>query len=202
MAKTSIKKKRPSDGRTLRQYAALPYMRNEAGEVEVLIMSSRETRRAVIPKGWPMRSLKGWKAAEIEAREEAGLVGQISSRSVGQYLYWKRLPSSFVLVKVVVYPLRVTRQLADWPEKHERDRQWVNPQDAATLIDETDLGELIVAFARSLDAKPKAVAKRADGMADGGTSQDGGKSRPKGSADEKPRSKPGRGQNASARSSA
>lgn len=160
MAKSSIKKKRPSDGRPLQQYAALPYVRNEDGEVEILVMSSRETRRVVIPKGWPIRNRKSWKTAEIEARQEAGLVGEIGHRSIGQYQYWKRLPASFVLVKVSVYPLCVTRQLTDWPEKHERTQSWMAPQDAATLIDETELGDLILEFARSLDTKPKAATRR------------------------------------------
>lgn len=159
MAKPSIKKKRPSDGRPLQQYAALPYVRNEDGEIEVLVMSSRETRRAVIPKGWPMRNRKNWKTAEIEARQEAGVIGEIGHRRIGQYHYWKRLPSSFVLVRVAVYPLRVTRQLTEWPEKHQRTQKWVRPQDAAILIDETELGDVIVAFAKSLDLEPKAARR-------------------------------------------
>ncbi len=79
-------------------------MRNEDGEIEILVMSSRETRRVVIPKGWPIRDRKSWKTAEIEARQEAGVVGEIGHRSIGQYQYWKRMPSSFVLVKVVSLP--------------------------------------------------------------------------------------------------
>jgi hypothetical protein len=163
MAKSSTKKRRPSDGRPLRQYAALPYVHNENGEIEILVMSSRETRRAVVPKGWPIRNRKSWKTAEIEARQEAGLVGEIARRHVGQYRYWKRMDSSFVLVKVSVYPLRVTRQLTEWPEKHERTQSWMPPHDAATLIDETELGEIIIAFAQSFDAKPKSKSRRRQG---------------------------------------
>ncbi|MDF2996644.1 MAG: hypothetical protein K0R27_2281 [Xanthobacteraceae bacterium] len=160
MAKSSVKKKRPSDGRPQQQYAALPYVRNENGTIEVLVMSSRETRRAVIPKGWPMRNRKSWKTAEIEARQEAGLIGEIGHRSIGEYRYWKRLDSSFVLVKVAVYPLRVTRQLTDWPEKHERVQKWLPPEDAAALVDETELGEIIVTFSQSIVPKPKAARRR------------------------------------------
>jgi len=167
MAKSSVKKKRATDGRPLQQYAALPYVRNEDGVIEVLVMSSRETRRAVIPKGWPMRNRKNWKTAEIEARQEAGLIGEIGHRPVGQYRYWKRLDTSFVLVKVAVYPLRVTRQLTDWPEKHERNQRWVLPPDAATLIDETELGEIILEFAKSLEARPKSAPRPAKRVAAG-----------------------------------
>lgn len=160
MAKSSVKKKRPLDGRPLQQYAALPYVRNEDGAIEVLVMTSRDTRRAVIPKGWPMRDRKNWKTAEIEARQEAGLIGEIGHRPIGQYRYWKRLDASFALVKVTVYPMIVKRHLTDWPEKHQRVQSWVSPQDAATLIDETELGDLIIAFAESVAAKPKAGRRR------------------------------------------
>lgn len=160
MAKSSVKKKRPLDGRPLQQYAALPYVRNEDGAIEVLVMTSRETRRAVIPKGWPMRDRKNWKTAEIEARQEAGLIGEIGHRPLGQYRYWKRLDEAFALVKVTVYPLNVRRHLTDWPEKHQRVQSWVSPQDAATLVDETELGDLIIAFAESMAAKPKSNRRR------------------------------------------
>lgn len=163
MAKSSVKKKRPLDGRPLQQYAALPYVRNEDGAIEVLVMTSRDTRRAVIPKGWPMRDRKSWKTAEIEARQEAGLIGEVGHRALGQYRYWKRLDASFALVKVSVYPLCVKRQLTDWPEKHQRVQSWVSPEDAATLVDETELGELILAFAQSMNGEPKTARKRRQG---------------------------------------
>lgn len=170
MAKNATKKitaRKRSDGRPLQQYAALPYICNPDGTLEVLVMSSRETRRAVIPKGWPMKNRKSWKAAEIEARQEAGVLGVVGRRRLGQYRYWKRLERSFALVKVSVFPLRVTRHLTDWREKHERVLFWMNPEDAATLVDEPELGELIRDFAAALDGKgkkpagKKAVAKKA-----------------------------------------
>ncbi|MCS0504426.1 NUDIX hydrolase [Ancylobacter sp. GSK1Z-4-2] len=117
--------------------------------MQILLVSSRETHRAVIPKGWPMRNRKDWKSAQIEARQEAGIVGDISRKRIGQYLYWKRLDTHFALVKVSVFPLAVRRQLGDWPERHERERRWMTPEDAALLVDETDLGALITEFAQS-----------------------------------------------------
>nr|WP_258733568.1 NUDIX hydrolase [Ancylobacter mangrovi] len=96
-----------------------------------------------------MRNRKDWKSAQIEARQEAGIVGDISRKRIGQYLYWKRLDTHFALVKVSVFPLAVRRQLGDWPERHERERRWMTPEDAALLVDETDLGALITEFAQS-----------------------------------------------------
>ncbi|MDQ0303002.1 NUDIX hydrolase [Ancylobacter polymorphus] len=148
-----------TDGRPLNQVAALPYRVTPAGEVEVLIMTSRETQRVVIPKGWPMKNRKDWKSAEIEARQEAGVVGEVGRKRLGQYLYWKRLDSHFALVKVSVYPLAVRRQLADWPERHERAQIWLPAEDAALLIDEPELGAIMVDFAQSRAARLLAASK-------------------------------------------
>ena len=58
------------------QYAALPY-RFEGRQVRILLITSRQTRRWVIPKGWPMSGLKPQDVAATEAGEEAGVVGEI-----------------------------------------------------------------------------------------------------------------------------
>jgi len=152
MPKTKRKIKLATAGRILEQVAALPFRWSEGGELEILVMSSRETHRVVIPKGWPMKNRKDWKSAEIEAREEVGVVGEITRKRIGQYRYWKRLEAHFVLCKVSVYPLAVRRQLDDWPERHERVHSWLSPEHAALLVDETDLGILILEFAKSQQA--------------------------------------------------
>ena len=61
------------------QYAALPY-RIVRRRVEILLITSRDTRRWVIPKGWPMKGLKPQDAAAVEAAEEAGLIGEVEGR--------------------------------------------------------------------------------------------------------------------------
>ena len=55
------------------QLAALCYREGE-GEPEVLLVTSRNTRRLIIPKGWPMARHSARKTAKKEAFEEAGLV--------------------------------------------------------------------------------------------------------------------------------
>lgn len=159
MAKQKQIRRRMTDGRPLSQVAALPYRVTPAGEIEVLIMTSRETQRVVIPKGWPMKNRKDWKSAEIEARQEAGVVGEVGRKRLGQYLYWKRLDTHFALVKVSVYPLAVRRQLADWPERHERAQVWLPAEDAALLIDEPELGAILLDFSQSRAARLLAAAK-------------------------------------------
>ncbi|MBV8501276.1 MAG: hypothetical protein JO006_06135 [Paucibacter sp.] len=55
------------------------------------MITSRTRRRWIIPKGWPIKGLKGWKTTEIEAREKAGGLGAIAKRSVGSFRYQKVL---------------------------------------------------------------------------------------------------------------
>jgi 8-oxo-dGTP pyrophosphatase MutT (NUDIX family) len=72
----------------------IPIRRNDDGTVEVLVITSRETNRWVIPKGWPMRKRKPSEAAMIEAYEEAGVRGHIiGRRRLGHYHSRKMLPA-------------------------------------------------------------------------------------------------------------
>lgn len=140
--------KRGKPGDQLRQVAALPYIRKPDGRVLVLVMTSRQTRRPVIPKGWRMKGRKDREAAAIEAFQEAGVVGKPWKKPAGKYLYWKRLPDRFALVRVHVYPLEVAEQAEDWPEKDEREFAWLTPLDAALLVDEPQLKSILRAFSQ------------------------------------------------------
>lgn len=133
----------------IRQVAALPYRRSEAGAVEFLLVTSRETARFVIPKGWPMKGLPDWKAAALEARQEAGLIGEVGRKPFGTYRYWKRLKVVFVPVTVSVFAMRVKKEKPAWREMEARHKRWLTPAEAATLVDEPELATLIGDFARS-----------------------------------------------------
>jgi 8-oxo-dGTP pyrophosphatase MutT (NUDIX family) len=126
------------------QVAALPYRRRGKG-LQVLLITSRETRRWVIPKGWPMKGKKDWNAAAIEAFEEAGIKGEIGHKTIGFYHYVKRLRVRDLDCEVVVYPLEVRKLLDKWPEKRERQRKWFDAAKAATLVDEDGLKAIIEA---------------------------------------------------------
>ena len=126
-----------------RQAAALPYRINSDGELEILVLTSRQTRRFVVPKGWLKKGLSESATAAEEAFEEAGVKGQVGKKPLGTYSYWKRQNRLFDRIKVHVYALKVTEQDAQWPEKKERDRAWLPVEDAATLIDEQELATLV-----------------------------------------------------------
>ena len=129
-----------------RQYAALPF--RYLHSLEILLISSRDTGRWVIPKGWPMKGRKPHAAAAREALEEAGLVGQIGKRSIGSYSYVKRLKNGAPLVcEVDVFPLKVDRQRPRWREQNQRTVRWFPAEEAATLVEEPGLQALIDEFA-------------------------------------------------------
>ena len=128
-----------------KQIAALPYRRDGKG-IEILLITSRETRRWVIPKGWPMRGKKDWNSAAREAFEEAGVEGKIGKKSIGRFVYDKRLASGKLApTEVTVYPLSVNVILGQWPEKSERRRKWMTAAEAAEQVMEDGLKAIIQA---------------------------------------------------------
>jgi 8-oxo-dGTP pyrophosphatase MutT (NUDIX family) len=135
---------KPTHHRTGGQFAALP-VRIKEGSLEILLITSREAARWVIPKGWPTRGLRPRDVAAREAFEEAGLVGRIvGKRSIGSYYYIKRLPENQErLCRVKVFLLLVDHQVEDWPEKGQREFQWVTPQRAAYMVDECGLSQIV-----------------------------------------------------------
>src|ERR1700722_10176279 len=119
------------------QYAALPYRTSEASGVEVLLVTSRTTRRWIIPKGWPLDGKPPHATAAQEAREEAGLVGTITKRPIGSYPYTKRLKSGEAIeCEVHVFPMEETSQKRSWPEKGKRVVQWFSRTAAAETIED------------------------------------------------------------------
>jgi 8-oxo-dGTP pyrophosphatase MutT (NUDIX family) len=129
---------------TQQQYAALPWRRGADAAIEVMLLTSRDTGRWVIPKGWPVRGLSPAQSAAHEAREEGGLVGRVGDQAIGRYHYNKGMPDkSSVPCAVDVFALEVERQLKSWPERNERRTQWFLPEEAAAAVDEPELAALI-----------------------------------------------------------
>ncbi len=129
----------------LHQYGALPFSISEAGTLRVLLVTTRGSRRWIIPKGWPIRDLTPAATAAREAYEEAGLIGTVvGDEPVGYYRYEKRRnarkPMRF---EVSVFLFAVERQLAKWPEKAERKTRWFTPAEASALTASTELANIL-----------------------------------------------------------
>ncbi len=131
-----------------RQYAALPSTVGADGQRLILLVTSRETRRWVLPKGWAERGVTPHDQAAREAFEEAGVEGEIGQERIGSYRYLKRLSGGrTVPCRVDVYPLAVDRLLDDWPEKEQRELCWFTPSDAAAVVEESGLIALLLDLA-------------------------------------------------------
>ncbi len=131
------------------QYGALPYRVSNGSRAEFMLVTSRETRRWIIPKGWPKKGKSPHRSAAREAFEEAGVVGAIGRRSVGTFSYEKRLKNGgSIECEVRVFPLEVKRQNKQWPEKQERRVKWLSASKAAEKVKEPMLSEMIRRLAR------------------------------------------------------
>ncbi len=127
------------------QVAALP-IRRTGGDIEVLLVTSRETRRWVIPKGWPWADRGHHEAAAAEAWEEAGIRGTVCDVPVGTFHYDKRRKEDVLAVEVTVFLLDVHEEATHWPEESQRSRAWFSPEAAAKAVVEEELKTLLLAL--------------------------------------------------------
>jgi 8-oxo-dGTP pyrophosphatase MutT (NUDIX family) len=137
------------------QVGAMPVRLDDKGEPEVLLLTSRETRRWIIPKGWRMKGRTPWEAAAQEALEEAGVVGRPRKKPLGSYVYFKRRKAHFDVCRVDVYVLAFAKQLKTWREIGQREIKWLPLAAAAELVEEPGL----VALLRKLHATGLGKAK-------------------------------------------
>jgi 8-oxo-dGTP pyrophosphatase MutT (NUDIX family) len=132
-------------GNVRTQYAAICYRHdNGDGSIEVLLITSRDRGRWVIPKGWPMRKKKPHEIARQEAWEEAGVRGRVRKKAWGHYTYMKKLDDGELVPAVVqVHLLDVKQMEDDFPERHQRRLAWFRPSIAASAVEEPELSGLI-----------------------------------------------------------
>jgi uncharacterized protein len=112
-----------------------------------MLVTSRETRRWVIPKGNRASGTSPHAAAAVEAEEEAGVRGSVCPTPLGSFRYRKtRKTGASLMFDVDVYPLAVTQELDSWKEASQRERRWFSLSDAADAVEEPDLATLIRSF--------------------------------------------------------
>ena len=125
------------------QVGALCVRRADDGSQQVLLVTSRGSGRWIIPKGWPVKSLKDHQAAAREAEEEAGVSGKVRAKPIGKYTYPKTDGSNRRSLRVAVFLLSVRRERRRWPERDERRRAWFPVHKAAKEVSEPELRTLI-----------------------------------------------------------
>jgi len=135
-----------------RQLAALCW-RSVSGDAapssgrEILLVTS-STGRWILPKGWPITGKTPAEAALTEAWEEGGVKkGKVSRRPLGSYMATKlTLRGDEEPCLLQVYAIKVRKTVDDFPESAVRERLWVCPRIAATLVHEDGLREILLNF--------------------------------------------------------
>jgi ADP-ribose pyrophosphatase YjhB (NUDIX family) len=108
-------------GADIGQVGAVPLLLDADNTLRVVLVTTRGSGRWTIPKGNPIKGLSLPRTAEVEAFEEAGLIGRAKKKPLGSYQFWKRQEDYWQLAHVLVFPLLVKEQLADFKEKGERE---------------------------------------------------------------------------------
>lgn len=154
LARIEPKKKRV---KSAFQIAALVYRWN-TDQLEILLVTSRETQRWILPKGWPIPGKTSAATAEQEANEEAGIFGHAAKKPLGRFSTIKRIGELSLPCEVEVYPLQFVKQKQRWKERGERICRWLPIDEAVEMISEPDLAALIRRFAD--DAQQPAKVSR------------------------------------------
>ena len=119
------------------QSAVIPYRRRN-GRLQVLLITTRKSKRWVVPKGVKEPHLSARESAAREALEEAGVEGEISDRLMGRYEYDKWGGTCCV----DVFAMEVHKVHKEWQESH-RDREWVSVKKAIKRVNESALKQLL-----------------------------------------------------------
>ncbi len=128
---------------------------DDKNHVKILMVTSRDSGRWVMPKGWEMDGKKPWRAAEIEALEEAGATGFIGQECIGTYRYPKVMADGHIVPCLVrVYPMIVEKLRRNWKERHQRTRKWFTPKAAAKRVDEQELADLLMTLHKKPHKQP------------------------------------------------
>lgn len=121
------------------QIAAL-CCRMDEQEPEILLVSTRDTGRLILPKGWPEADMPAFETALLEAYEEAGVIGKADHRPLGSFRSYKGLASGLKLrTKVLVFKVEFESQVDNFPELGQRKRIWMPVSEAIEKADEPAL---------------------------------------------------------------
>ena len=146
------------------QFAAICHRtKKTTGDLEVLLITSRDTGRWVIPKGWHMPGKQPHAIAEREAFEEAGIKGKATPEPIGFYTYMKKMRGGHkVATRVQVHALDGKGAAKEFPEKGVRRLEWVSCDEAAARVEEPELKSLLADFAKMSQSAAPAIKKAAE----------------------------------------
>ncbi len=116
----------------------LPYFWLQ-GELRIVVVSSRDGDRWVLPKGRPKSGLSRRALARLEAWEEAGVDGIFKPvRPINVFIRRGARRQSLRL-----YPLRVHSLAEDWPEQQDRQRCLVSAFEAQRMLSDPGMVDAV-----------------------------------------------------------
>lgn len=133
-----------NEGTELQQFAALPWRTGSDGKTRILLVTSGEHQRWVIPTGWPIVGQPPFVTASLKAFEKAGIIGDIYPQPMTDCQYMKQLDDgSLQPCRVTVFSMKVYGTLSNWREQDHRKRSWFSVDEAADRLDDAELAEFI-----------------------------------------------------------
>lgn len=139
----SLQSAKKTDVRT--QFGALVY-RVVNDKVQILLITTRGSKRWIVPKGWPMPGRTPAGAATQESWEEAGVKGKGSDHCLGLFSYSKVIDKRDLPCVVMMYPVKVQKLVKSFPEAGQRRRKWFSPKKAAARVSEPELAKILATF--------------------------------------------------------
>ena len=136
-----------AEAKIIDQSGVIAYAISE-GDLFIVLVSSLDNKRWVLPKGHIGSGLSAKESAEEEAFEEAGIEGQIANSEFGFYDYMKK--RDYTIHRVSVFPMEVSRLLNEWPDAANRRRHWVPISVAVKAVKEKKLKKLLKKFGKEM----------------------------------------------------
>ena len=115
--------------------AAIPYRRTLAGDIEVLLVTSRGKGNWSLPKGKVKPGKTAAISAQEEVYEEAGAQGTIDQPLVTRCEFpLIESGEGMAIEHMQIFSLEVEALLPTWPEMFQRQRRWVILEEAAKAV--------------------------------------------------------------------
>ena len=149
---------------TTKQYrvlaAAICYRRGGRG-IEFLLVRTSDGLRWTFPKGHIQKGESPEKAAEREAKEEAGVIGKVRAKPVVEYSFpLQDSGPSIEKEQVAAFLLEVTDEIDS--QERARDPTWFEPQEAKKKLAECREREFAVEHERAMDAAIEELRRSLD----------------------------------------
>jgi ADP-ribose pyrophosphatase YjhB (NUDIX family) len=114
--------------------------------IAIMFVTSQKRGRWILPKGNLKAGESHKKASKREAFEEAGVIGNLLKNFPMTHVIHKTNKASISRVMVTYYPMLVSEQFDEWPEKRKRERHWALLDDALRVTDHIDFHNVINNF--------------------------------------------------------